>query len=146
MPSLRATPFSALLSVRLVTAMPLHLRSTRLLKPRRRDAGKGNFRVAGECPCAAFFTAKNTSTRGTNGDENHAMKKSNQSTNHEPTHEEITALAQQIYEEEGCPCGKAEEHWHEAERRLRQQTTGDGQKAAVLVAGRREPQRESVAV
>ena len=49
--------------------------------------------------------------------------------NHAPTHEEIAALAQRIYEEEGCPAGRAEAHWHEAERRLREQSAG------VVVAG-----------
>ena len=44
--------------------------------------------------------------------------------NHAPTHEEITALAQRIYEEEGRPEGCAAAHWHEAERRLREQSAG----------------------
>ena len=37
-----------------------------------------------------------------------------------PTHEEISAVAQQIYEEEGCPDGLADSHWHAAEARLQQ--------------------------
>jgi spore germination cell wall hydrolase CwlJ-like protein len=36
-----------------------------------------------------------------------------------PTHEEISILAHQIYEEEGCPSGLAEDHWYAAERSLR---------------------------
>lgn len=48
---------------------------------------------------------------------------------HAPNHEAIAALAQGIYQEEGCPEGQAERHWHEAERRLREQSAG------VVVAG-----------
>lgn len=66
------------------------------------------------------------------------MKKSNHSANPEPTHEEITALAQQIYEEEGCPSGQAEAHWLEAERRLRKQTGGDQKTAAPAAVPQRE--------
>lgn len=74
------------------------------------------------------------------GDGNDAMKKpTNSSTDQQITHEEITALAQQIYEDEGCPCGKAEEHWQEAERRLREQGTGgEPQRESTSVATRRE--------
>jgi hypothetical protein len=79
-----------------------------------------------------------TTTRRTLNDGKCDMKKSTRSTNQEPTHEEITVLAQQIYEEEGCPCGKAEAHWLEAERRLREQKEsqreGNGQKPAPIVA------------
>jgi hypothetical protein len=35
-----------------------------------------------------------------------------------PTMDQVAALAQQIYEEEGRPEGRAEAHWLEAERRL----------------------------
>lgn len=35
------------------------------------------------------------------------------------THEEISVVAHQIYEEEGCPDGLADSHWHAAEARLR---------------------------
>ena len=35
-----------------------------------------------------------------------------------PTHEEISILAHQIYEKEGCPDGLADEHWFAAEARL----------------------------
>ena len=35
-----------------------------------------------------------------------------------PTHEEISVLAHQIYEEEGCPSGLAAAHWEAAERSL----------------------------
>jgi len=68
------------------------------------------------------------------------MKNSNHSANSEPTHEEITALAQKIYEEEGCPSGQAEAHWLEAERRLREQTGGEQETATPAAA----PQREEV--
>ena len=44
---------------------------------------------------------------------------------HTPTHEDIAVLAQHIYEEEGCPFGRAEAHWLEAERRLREQASGE---------------------
>ena len=47
---------------------------------------------------------------------------------YEPTYEEITLMAQRIYEEEGRPAGRAEAHWLEAERRLRQE-------AATVAAG-----------
>jgi hypothetical protein len=36
----------------------------------------------------------------------------------EPTHEEITVLAQRFYEAEGRPAGKAMEHWLRAEAQL----------------------------
>ena len=35
-----------------------------------------------------------------------------------PTPEEISVVAHQIYEEEGCPDGLADSHWHAAEARL----------------------------
>jgi hypothetical protein len=35
--------------------------------------------------------------------------------NRKPTHEEISALAHHIYQEEGCPSGVAEDHWYAAE-------------------------------
>lgn len=38
--------------------------------------------------------------------------------NGKPTHEEISVLAHQIYEEEGCPSGLAAAHWEAAERSL----------------------------
>jgi len=34
-----------------------------------------------------------------------------------PTHEEISIVAHQIYEQEGCPDGFADSHWHAAEAR-----------------------------
>jgi hypothetical protein len=37
----------------------------------------------------------------------------------EPTHDQVAALAQHIYEEEGCPRSRANAHWLEAERYLR---------------------------
>lgn len=37
----------------------------------------------------------------------------------EPRHEEVAALAQRIYLDEGCPSGRAEQHWLQAERLLR---------------------------
>jgi hypothetical protein len=39
-------------------------------------------------------------------------------TNNNPTREEIAALAQQFWEDEGRPEGKAEEHWTRAEEQL----------------------------
>lgn len=38
---------------------------------------------------------------------------------HDPTPAQIATLAQQIWEEEGQPEGKAEEHWRRAEEQLR---------------------------
>ncbi|GEM_PF-2686452 len=38
--------------------------------------------------------------------------------NQKPTHEEIAALAQRIYETEGRPQGRAMEHWLQAEAQL----------------------------
>ena len=40
--------------------------------------------------------------------------------NHHPKQEDIAALAQKFWEEEGQPEGKAEEHWLRAEQQLRQ--------------------------
>ncbi len=37
-----------------------------------------------------------------------------------PTHETIAALAQRLYEAEGCPDGRADAHWLEAEHQLRE--------------------------
>ena len=37
-----------------------------------------------------------------------------------PTQEEISVVAHQIYEEEGCPDGLADCHWHAAEALLQQ--------------------------
>ena len=37
-----------------------------------------------------------------------------------PTQEEISVVAHQIYEEEGCPDGFADSHWHAADARLSQ--------------------------
>ena len=38
----------------------------------------------------------------------------------DPSPAEIAALAQKIWEEEGHPDGKAEEHWKRAEEQLKQ--------------------------
>jgi len=65
------------------------------------------------------------------------MKKTFQSPTHEPTHEEIAILAQQIYEEEGCPWGRAEAHWLEAERQLLQQTARQRRRSVLT-----EPEKE----
>ena len=54
----------------------------------------------------------------------------------EPSHEEIAALALHIYEEEGCIPGHDEEHWHEAERRLRRRAEGAAIGAAELATPR----------
>ena len=35
-----------------------------------------------------------------------------------PSQEEISVVAHQIYEEEGCPEGCADSHWYAAEARL----------------------------
>lgn len=35
-----------------------------------------------------------------------------------PTHDEISAVAHQMYEAEGCPDGLAEDHWYAAESRI----------------------------
>ena len=39
---------------------------------------------------------------------------------YEPSHEEISMLAHRNYEEQGYPDRCSDEHWHEAERLLRQ--------------------------
>lgn len=36
---------------------------------------------------------------------------------------EIAALAQQYYQDEGCPEGRSEEHWLRAEREIRQRAS-----------------------
>ena len=43
------------------------------------------------------------------------------SNNENPAHEDIAAIAESYWEEEGRPEGKAEEHWLRAEEALRQQ-------------------------
>jgi len=48
-------------------------------------------------------------------------KKRSQGTPATPSEAAIAAAAQRIWEEEGCPEGKAEEHWNRAEQQLRQQ-------------------------
>ena len=58
---------------------------------------------------------------------------------HEPSHEDIAVLALHLYEEEGCPFGRAEAHWREAERRLRQQAAGrEPQPVAAVEANERD--------
>ena len=42
-------------------------------------------------------------------------------TSDRPSHEEIAALAQRYYDDEGQPEGKAEEHWTRAQIHLQQQ-------------------------
>ncbi len=39
-----------------------------------------------------------------------------------PTYDEISALAYQMYEEEGRPHGRDQEHWHQAELLLMTRT------------------------
>jgi hypothetical protein len=41
----------------------------------------------------------------------------------EPTQEQIAVCAFAIWEREGCPEGRADEHWHQAEVQLRQTGT-----------------------
>jgi Protein of unknown function (DUF2934) len=41
--------------------------------------------------------------------------------------EEIRALARSIWEHQGCPEGRAEEHWHEAEELFRAKWLADKQ-------------------
>jgi hypothetical protein len=73
-------------------------------------------------------------------------------TQREPTHEEIAARAQGIYEREGRPEGKAMQHWLQAEAQLKMElkaqpqaaaATGDGHTATagtqVAAAGMRGP-------
>jgi hypothetical protein len=58
---------------------------------------------------------------------------------HQPTHADIAVLAQHLYEEEGCPFDRAEAHWLEAERRLRQQSAGkEPQPVAAVSANERD--------
>jgi len=52
----------------------------------------------------------------------------------QPTNEEIAILAHHLYEEEGCPFGREEAHWREAERRLWQQSAGLDAKPVAAVA------------
>ena len=40
--------------------------------------------------------------------------------NNTPTEDEISTLARRIWEDEGQPEGKAEEHWRRAEEQLRE--------------------------
>ncbi len=45
--------------------------------------------------------------------------------NRSPTHAEISSLAHQIYQEEGCPSGLAEDHWYAAEGFLKREMFTD---------------------
>lgn len=47
-----------------------------------------------------------------------------------PTHAEISSRAQQIYEREGRPEGKAMEHWLQAEAQLTAQRKSEASQAA----------------
>jgi hypothetical protein len=42
------------------------------------------------------------------------------SSSRQPTHEQIAARAKAIWQSKGCPSGKDEENWREAEEQLRQ--------------------------
>lgn len=53
----------------------------------------------------------NRATSGTHGETPHSM----------PTQADIAQLAQQYWEEEGRPEGRATDHWQRAEETLRQQ-------------------------
>jgi hypothetical protein len=50
-------------------------------------------------------------------------KKRSQETPATPTEAAIAAAAQRIWEDEGRPDGKAEEHWNRAEEQLRSQSS-----------------------
>lgn len=41
-----------------------------------------------------------------------------------PREERIAAVARRIYEDEGCPEGRAEEHWHRAEKMVEEGWNG----------------------
>jgi len=41
--------------------------------------------------------------------------------NRSPAHEEISGLAHEIYREEGCPDGRADDHWFAAEGFLKRE-------------------------
>ena len=51
-----------------------------------------------------------------------------------PTHDEIAACAQHIYENEGRPQGKAMEHWLRAENQLSAQRKAESQSSAPWAA------------
>lgn len=51
-----------------------------------------------------------------------------------PTHDDIAAVARNLWEEEGRPEGKAEEHWRLAEALLRQ-VQEDGKQTQSQAAG-----------
>jgi hypothetical protein len=54
----------------------------------------------------------------------------NAKTYQEPTHEEIAACAQAIYEREGRPQGRATQHWLQAEAQLKAERKGTASPAA----------------
>jgi hypothetical protein len=49
-----------------------------------------------------------------------------------PSHEEIAALAYHVYLSEGCPEGRAIQHWLEAEAQLMATRQADARAAAVV--------------
>lgn len=53
---------------------------------------------------------------------------------HRPTHDEIALLAVHIWEEEGCPFGREQANWHEAERRLKKFEHGDQPRPVAAVS------------
>jgi len=58
----------------------------------------------------------------------------------EPTHDEIAACAQRIYEMEGRPEGKAKEHWLQAEAQLVAERKAQASKPSAKTAPTPTPQ------
>jgi hypothetical protein len=57
----------------------------------------------------------------------------------EPSHEEIAAYAQSIYERDGRPEGKAVEHWLQAEAQLTAERKAQTAQAPAKSAGKSAP-------
>ena len=68
---------------------------------------------------AAAVEQAPTPSRGTAVEPLHYTKPTQQRS--APTHEQIALRAQEIWKQRGCPHGRDEQHWHEAEEQLKQE-------------------------
>jgi hypothetical protein len=63
-----------------------------------------------------------------------------------PTREEIAARALELWQQAGCPHGRDQEHWYEAERQLANIRRNLDNPAPHPAAGERAPQTEDTVV
>ncbi len=73
-----------------------------------------------------------SSARGTVATTGHHSTPSHHSTSHPPNTLDVAERAYQIWCAKGCPEGTAEEDWHQAERELTSESSGNLSKAAVI--------------